>query len=100
MEGPHMKTTSRLGAIVLATGLVLGTGAAVIPAGAHTSGIHDNCTEFNKKFPHGVGRKKAHDKTSGTPVTNFKRSTKIYKKAMAHNSDLDRDKDGIACEKA
>ena len=40
--------------------------------------------------------RKAKDKTSGTPVTNFKHSTKKYKKAMRHNSDLDRDKDGIA----
>jgi len=33
-------------------------------------------------------------------VTNFKRSTRIYNIAMNHNRGLDRDKDGIACEKA
>jgi hypothetical protein len=42
----------------------------------------------------------ASDHTSGTPVTNFKRSTKLYKLAMSYNRGLDRDKDGIACEKA
>jgi hypothetical protein len=39
------------------------------------------------------------DKTSGTPVTNFKHSTALYLIAMSHNRGLDRDKDGIACEK-
>jgi hypothetical protein len=28
------------------------------------------------------------------------RSTKLYKLAMSYNRGLDRDKDGIACEKA
>jgi len=34
-----------------------------------------------------------------TPVTNFKHSTKVYKLAVRANKDLDRDGDGIACEK-
>jgi hypothetical protein len=58
-----------------------------------------NCTKLQKRWPHGVGRKHARDKTSGTPVTTFKRSNKLYKKAMRYNRDLDRDKDKIACEK-
>jgi Excalibur calcium-binding domain len=33
-------------------------------------------------------------------VTDFKHSTKLYKLAMSSNRRLDRDKDGIACEKA
>ena len=41
----------------------------------------------------------AHDKTTGVPVTNFKRSTRLYRLAMHYNRGLDRDKDGIACEK-
>jgi Excalibur calcium-binding domain len=32
-------------------------------------------------------------------VTNFKRSTVLYNTAMRYNRGLDRDKDGIACEK-
>ena len=63
---------------------------------AHETGIHDNCTKFNAKYPHGVGRRGAQDK--GGTVTNFKRSNKIYNRAEAHNSDLDRDNDRIACE--
>lgn len=33
-------------------------------------------------------------------MTDFKRSTKLYKLAMSYNRGPDRDKDGIACEKA
>ena len=58
-----------------------------------------NCTVVNKRFPHGVGKLRAHDKTTGTPVTNFRRSTALYLTAMRYNRGLDRDKDGIACEK-
>ena len=58
-----------------------------------------NCTIVNKRFPHGVGKLRAHDRTSGTPVTNFRRSTRLYNEAMRYHPGLDRDKDGIACEK-
>ena len=59
-----------------------------------------NCTAMNKVYPHGVGKTTAHDHTSGTPVTTFKKSTTLYKKIVGYRSGLDRDKDGIACEKA
>jgi Excalibur calcium-binding domain len=60
---------------------------------------YKNCTALNKKYPHGVGKANARDHTSsGDPVTNFKRSTKIYLEAISFNKGLDRDKDGIACE--
>jgi hypothetical protein len=62
--------------------------------------LYKNCTALNKKYSHGLGRARARDKTSGTPVTNFKRSTKLYNLAMSHNRRLDGDKDGIACERA
>jgi hypothetical protein len=54
---------------------------------------------MNKKYSHGVARVGARDKTSGTPVTTFKRSNFLYKTAVSHNRGLDRDKDRIACEK-
>jgi hypothetical protein len=53
----------------------------------------------NKRYPHGVGRVGARDKTSGTPVATFRRSNLLYRTAMRYNRGLDRDKDGIACEK-
>ena len=58
-----------------------------------------NCTVVNKRYPHGVGRVGAHDKTSGEPVTNFRRSNLLYRTPMRYNRGLDRDRDGIACEK-
>ena len=73
---------------------------AVSPAEAATKPAWTkNCTALNKKYPHGVGRKNAKDKTSSKPVTNFKKSDSFYNTAMKHNKGLDRDKDGIACEK-
>jgi Excalibur calcium-binding domain len=55
----------------------------------------------NRKFPHGVGRAHAHDHVKGKtkPVTNFVHSNALYTTAMKWNADLDRDKDGVACEK-
>lgn len=56
-----------------------------------------NCTALNKKYKHGVGKTTAKDKVSGRtrPVTNFKKHNALYKA----NKHLDRDKDGVACEK-
>jgi predicted PurR-regulated permease PerM len=88
----------RLAALVVV--LVVG---ALIVSGAVTAlvpHLYKNCTNLNKRYPHGVGRLGAHDKTAGTPVTTFKRSTRIYNIAKRYNAGLDRDKDGIACEKA
>jgi Excalibur calcium-binding domain len=62
--------------------------------------LYKNCTNFNKRYRHGVGRVGARDRTkSGDPVRNFLRSNIIYRRAMRYNDDLDRDKDRIACEK-
>jgi len=63
--------------------------------------LYKNCTALNKKYAHGVGKASATDRVKGStqPVTNFYRSTRLYKVAMSHNRGLDRDKDGIACEK-
>ena len=79
----------------------------VAPAGAHKPkhAPYTNCTALNKKYPHGVGRVGARDRAMNggvlsNPVTNFKRSNKIFAAAMDHNKGLDRDKDKIACEKA
>jgi hypothetical protein len=58
-----------------------------------------NCTHVHTKYPHGVGRVGARDRTTGVPVTTFRRSTRLYNIAMHYNKGLDGDKDGIACEK-
>jgi hypothetical protein len=76
---------------VLVAGSGLTTAADAAPAKRFS-----NCTQLNKTYKHGVGRKGAHDHvTSGRPVTNFTRNTTVYKQ----NTARDRDKDGVACEK-
>lgn len=90
---------SRTAAFVGSIGLVLGGAVAITTtADAHTTGIHDNCTKLNQKWPHGVGRRNAVDR--GGNVTNFRRNTDAYNRADGHNGTLDRDNDKIACEKA
>lgn len=74
--------------------------SAPVPAGAPALVMpsvvkYKNCKKLNKKYPHGVGKKGAKDKTSGKAVKNFKKSNAVYKA----NRHLDRDSDGIACEK-
>lgn len=91
----------RLAAVVVLVVVVLAPTAGIALASVSAAPpLYKNCTNLNKKYPHGLGKKGARDRTSGTPVTNFKRSTKLYNLAMSHNRGLDRDKDGIACEKA
>ena len=98
-----MKIRSVVAAAVLA---VVPLAATVAPAQAVNHHRHfKNCTELNKVYHHGVGKKGAKDHTSGTPVKNFKvDSTLYYANNGPHRSggaeyDLDRDNDGVACEK-
>jgi hypothetical protein len=100
----------KLASLVVALGASTATmlfagqaGSAVrrIEANTRAPALYKNCTNLNKKYPHGVGKVGARDRSkSGDPVTNFRRSNKIYKTAMSWNQGLDRDKDGVACEQA
>jgi Spy/CpxP family protein refolding chaperone len=85
-----------VGAAAIALGIL-----ATASARSATPNLWKNCTHVHTKYRHGVGRFRARDHTrSGTnPVTNFYRNTRLYNVAMHYNSDLDRDRDGIACEK-
>jgi Excalibur calcium-binding domain len=75
--------------------------AATLAASTHAvSAPWKNCAQVNKRYPHGVGKISAHDKTSGVPVRNFKHSNRLYALALKNNGGLDRDHDGIACESA
>jgi Excalibur calcium-binding domain len=74
---------------------VVACGLAASAASASSSIVYRNCRSLNRRFPHGVGRVGARDRTSGRPVTNFRRSNLLYRL----NRRLDRDRDGIACEK-
>lgn len=68
----------RLAAVVVLVVVVLAPTAGIALASVSAAPpLYKNCTNLNKKYPHGLGKKGARDRTSGTPVTNFKRSTKL-----------------------
>lgn len=89
---------TRLAAIIVAVALFATPASVALADVAAMPLLYKNCTNLNKRYPHGLGKLRARDKTSDTPVTNFRRSTRLYLVAMSHNRGLDRDKDGIACE--
>jgi excalibur calcium-binding domain-containing protein len=90
-----MKVRPGLAVAALATAALAVSGLQV--AGASTTSVQTNCKYVNSRYAHGVGKYGARDHVSGTtqPVTNFKRSNRLYYRYKS----LDRDKDGIACEK-
>lgn len=69
--------------------------APVAVAEAKPAKAYRNCAQLNRVYKHGVGKPHARDHTSTRAVTNFRHSQKLYNA----NTKLDRDKDGIACEK-
>ena len=91
-------TTFRSAVALLAAAAIF---ASVAPAATHTVPARwRSCKAVNARYPHGVGKLRAHDITkSGDPVTNFRRSTSLYLTAIHWNKRLDADKDGVACEK-
>lgn len=84
---------------VKVTVALVATLAVAAPAAAKAPLLYSNCKHLNAKYRHGVGKVGARDRTKGTPVTGFTRSNKLYAVAMSYNRGLDRDHDGIACEK-
>lgn len=100
---PLVTSPLRRTAVGLLTAAALALSSSVLvaaPADAAT-GTYQNCTKFQKKYPHGVAKSGARDKVKGKgkPVTSYKVSSTIYKAAIKANKRLDADKDGVACEK-
>jgi len=85
--------------VVSASGAAWGTTSGVAKAAVYTPPVRiikfANCTAANQYYLHGIGTSGAIDHTSGTPVKNFFVSAALY----VANIGLDRDRDGIACEK-
>ncbi|MEU4236254.1 excalibur calcium-binding domain-containing protein [Actinoplanes sp. NPDC026619] len=84
--------------VVVAALTTVGLFALSTPAQALPKAVaYKNCTALNKVYKHGVAKKGGKDKVKGStkPVTTFTVYTATYKK----NTTLDRDKDGVACEK-
>ena len=92
---------NRVFAVTVAALLLAAPASAAVSSVGIASKSYPNCKALNRVYPHGVGRVGARDHTSGSPpVTNFKRSNRLYNLAMSYNRRLDRDKDKIACEQA
>ena len=90
----HAPTLTRAVLTVASVAAVASMGVAA-PGRAVSVRHFANCTQLNREYPHGVGLTGAHDKTSGTPVTNFARRPAVYRA----NSGSDRDGDHVACER-
>lgn len=78
--------------------LLLIVAAIIIPSVFAQAKKYARCADLNEVYPHGVGKPGARDKVSAskpTPVTNFTVNAAIYEA----NTHLDRDDDGIACER-
>jgi hypothetical protein len=94
---------STLTAVVVAA--LLSLVAATPSAEAARAKHYKTCKAMGKDYPHGVGRKGARDHTSGKRVRNFVRNNKLYSYNDGKGAnppreyDLDRDNDGIACER-
>ncbi|MEN3303849.1 MAG: hypothetical protein V7603_51 [Micromonosporaceae bacterium] len=86
------------GGLVVALALTGGLlRAAPAQAAAAKPESFANCTLLQARYKHGVGRPGARDRVRGStkPVTTFKVDRKLY----YANIRLDRDGDGVACEK-
>lgn len=84
--------------VALVVGLLMGGSVAMAaPADAATDTKFKNCTALQKRYKHGVARKGAKDEVRGStkPVTAFAVNSAVYNA----NKSLDRDQDGVACEK-
>jgi len=67
-------------AVTLVTVVAL---AIVSVAGARAPAVYRNCKHLNARYPHGLGRVHAQDKTAGAPVTTFFCSDRLYRLAMS-----------------
>jgi len=106
MGGIQMKKMVKFSfAAMMLSATFFGT-TTTAPVTADAKSTYNNCTAFNKAYPYGV-RKSASTKNkvkkrNGRVVYEASRakvSASIYKAATRQNSDLDRDRDGIACER-
>ena len=88
-------------AVLTAAAVVALVAAPAAQAAPPAASAYKNCTVLNSQFPNGIGTATAVDRVAAgaKPVTTFRRDTAGYTRAMQHNRGLDRDKDGVACEK-
>lgn len=93
--------TAALAATPLVAAPAASSSAAVTGASRTTKVVaYKSCAQLNRVYPHGVGKPGAVDKNKSKkkakPVRSFTKNAKVY---AAQPKSLDRDHDGIACEK-
>lgn len=95
MTGPAARGWVVVAGVALAAVLTPTGAQAAMPA------KYASCTTLSRSYPHGVGRVGATDRVAGAtrPVTTWRRDTAAYNLAMHYNRGLDRDRDGVACER-
>ena len=84
---------------LLCAGVVGLVGLGSVPDAGAAPRKFRNCETLNNVYPHGVGLPSAKDDVGSrkdAPVTNFRKDAALYR---AQSKNLDRDNDGIACEK-
>ncbi|WP_312719991.1 excalibur calcium-binding domain-containing protein [Mobilicoccus sp.] len=91
-----------LALVVAATAVAAPLTLATAPAAdaATAASKYRNCAALHRDYPNGVGRRGAVDRANGgpksNPVRNFTRNDRLYNSL---SKSLDRDRDGIACER-
>jgi hypothetical protein len=105
----HLSKRALLGtaALTAVVGLGLGTAApagsvlAPAPAAAASAKSYKNCTQLNAKYKHGVEKSAGTKDVVRSGGKTIKRNSQAYVSKSLYNANkgLDRDKDGIACEK-
>jgi hypothetical protein len=99
MSGTSPVILGALQAVQVAGGMVFRFGQDLSAAGASAPPTSfTTCDQLRSRYPHGVGLPRAHDRVSGNtrPVITFAINAPVYR---ANHKRLDRDHDGIACER-
>ncbi|GMA40966.1 hypothetical protein GCM10025883_30110 [Mobilicoccus caccae] len=89
-----------MAAVIAVAAVPLAAAPADAAPTSATAARYKNCAMLNRDYPNGVGKRGAKDKVSGrakaNPVRSFKVDSRLY---ASLPKTLDRDRDGIACEK-
>lgn len=104
-----------VGALALGVTPVVSAAPAASAAPAHVAGMsqaaaplrlgpvrivtYRTCTELQRVHRHGVGKKGAVDKVRGRVTASRVKTFLVNNALYAKNVKLDRDRDGVACEK-
>lgn len=91
--------TRRIFSALLTIALTFSSSTATYAADATK---YKNCTALNKSYPGGIAKTGATDttkKNGKVVVAKPKKSPVVDDAVYAKNKSLDRDKDGVACEK-